>query len=53
MGSGKRFRVTWETYPVWGFGVSLALKSEHQVSVSICLLKLYIYVGFGKSYEEF
>ena len=54
MGSGNRFRITWwESYPVVALGISIALRSEHEVSIQINLLKTFIYIGFGKGYEEF
>lgn len=54
MGSGKRFRIVWwESYPVVALGVSIALRSEHEVSIRIDLIKASIYIGFGKGYEEF
>lgn len=53
MGSGKRFRIGWMNYPVIALGVSGALRSEHEVSIHIELIKVRIYIGFGKGYEEF
>jgi len=53
MGSGKKFRVSWETFPVWAVGVSLAFRSEHEISIHIELVKVRIYIGFGRGYEEF
>ena len=53
MGSGKRFRVIWENSASWGLGASVELNSEHRVSIGLYFLKLYIYIGFGKGYEDF
>lgn len=54
MGSGKRFRITWwDSHPIVALGIAVALRSEHEVSIHIDLLKTRIYIGFGKGYEEF
>jgi hypothetical protein len=53
MGSGKKFRIQWESYPVYSIGASLAFRSEHEVSIQFNFIKLSIYIGLGKGYEEF
>ena len=53
MGSEKRLRIGWMNYPVIAIGLSAALRSEHEVSIHIDLIKVRIYIGFGKGYEEF
>jgi hypothetical protein len=52
MGSGKRFRVKWDSYPSYAIGVSLTLNSEHKVSIQLNFVKLHVYIGFGKGYDE-
>jgi hypothetical protein len=53
MGSGKKFRIMWESYPVYSIGASMAFRSEHEVSIHLNFVKLLIYIGIGKGYEEF
>jgi hypothetical protein len=53
MGSGKKFRIKWESYPVYSIGATLAFRSEHEVSIHFNFIKLSIYIGIGKGYEEF
>jgi hypothetical protein len=53
MGSGKKFRIKWESYPVYSIGAALALRSEHEISIHLNFIKLSIYIGVGKGYEEF
>ena len=53
MGSGKKFRITLAHPGHWGLGAFLGIRSEHEVSVHIELIKINIYIGFGKGYEEF
>ena len=53
MGSGKKFRMSWQSFPVWAVGIAVALRSEHEISIHIDLVKVRIYIGFGRGYEEF
>jgi len=53
MGSGKKFRITWQKFPVYSIGATLAFRSEHEVSIHLEFIKLSIYIGIGKGYEEF
>lgn len=53
MGSGKKFRIRWESCPVYSIGMTLAFHSEHEVSIRLNFIKLSIYIGIGKGYEEF
>lgn len=52
MGSGKRFRVTWMDSRVISLGVSVIRNGEHELSIHIDLVKIGIYIGFGKGYDE-
>jgi hypothetical protein len=51
MGSGDRFRIRW-SYDYWSLGISIVPRAEHRISVSINLIKIEIYMGFGKGYDE-
>lgn len=53
MGSGKKFRVSWMHKRHWALGVTFCTRSEHEVSIHIELIKVRVYIGFGKGYEEF
>jgi hypothetical protein len=53
MGSGKKFRIKWESYPVYSIGATLAFRSEHEASIHLNFIKLSIYIGIGMGYEEF
>jgi len=53
MGSGKKFRINWQSFPVYSIGATLAFRSEHEVSIHFEFIKLCIYIGFGRGYEEF
>ena len=53
MGSGKKFRVRWESFPIYSIGATLAFRSEHEVSIRFNFIKLSVYIGIGKGYEEF
>jgi len=51
MGSGNKFRINWmDRY--FGLGISVIPNGEHQLSVHIELIKISIYIGFGKGYDE-
>lgn len=52
MGSGEKFRVSVMPWQVWSLGIAVAQFSEHRVSISIDLVKISIYIGFGKGYDE-
>ena len=52
MGSGKRFRVDWLHPKVVSLGISVIHKGEHEWSINIDLIKVGIYIGFGKGYDE-
>ncbi len=53
MGSGEKFRVRWEPFPIYSIGATLAFRSEHEVSIRFNFIKLSVYIGIGKGYEEF
>jgi hypothetical protein len=53
MGSGEKFRVRWESFPIYSIGATLAFRSEHEVSICFNFIKLSVYIGIGKGYEEF
>jgi hypothetical protein len=53
MGSGEKFRVRWESFPIYSIGATLAFRSEHEVSIRFNFIKLSVYIGIGKGYEEF
>jgi hypothetical protein len=51
MGSGDKFKIGW----MHGFGFGLGVHVDrfpHQLSINIILLKVSIYIGFGKGYDE-
>lgn len=49
MGSGPRFEIK----PMHGFGVGIYFdKFPHALSININLIKITIYIGFGKGYDE-
>lgn len=52
MGSGKRFRIDWLPPQVFSFGIGVVHKGEHELSIHIDLIKVGIYIGFGKGYDE-
>lgn len=52
MGSGKKFRVSWMDRRIVAFGISAMYKGEHEFSIHIDLIKINIYIGFGKGYDE-
>jgi len=51
MGSGDKFRIRW-THRIWSLGISAMTQGEHDVSIHINLIKIEIYIGFGKGYDE-
>lgn len=53
MGSGKKFRISWLHPNVVSLGISAMYRGEHELSIHIDLIKIGIYIGFGKGYEEF
>lgn len=53
MGSGKKFRIDWQHPKFVSLGISIGRMSEHEWSIHIDLIKITIYIGFGKGYEEF
>lgn len=53
MGSGKKFRVSWMPKGIVSVGMSIGAMCEHEWSIHIELIKVRIYIGFGKGYEEF
>lgn len=53
MGSGEKFRVTWLDSRMVSLGIFIGRKCEHEWSINIDLIKVSIYIGFGKGYEEF
>ena len=50
MGSGSRFKISF-IEDGFGFGI-YASKFPHVVSININLIKINIYIGFGKGYDE-
>ena len=49
MGSGSKFSIDW----IQGFGLGLYVsRFPHQLSINISLIKVGIYIGFGKGYDE-
>ena len=52
MGSGKKFRVSYMRGFV-SLGISIVPNSEHALSIHIELIKVGIYLGFGKGYNEY
>jgi hypothetical protein len=49
MGSGDKFSIGWNR----GFGIGFHVdKFPHQLSINIQLIKISIYIGFGKGYDE-
>lgn len=49
MGSGPRFKITM----LEGFGIGIYVNGfPHTVSININLIKINIYIGFGKGYDE-
>jgi hypothetical protein len=49
MGSGDKFSI--DIMEGWGFGIFFNT-FPHQLSVHISLIKINIYMGFGKGYDE-
>lgn len=49
MGSGDKFQFMWLDGFGLGFNIS---RFPHSLSISIMLIKFYIYIGFGKGYDE-
>ena len=49
MGSGPRFSITM----LEGFGLGIYVgRFPHAVSININLIKINVYIGFGKGYDE-
>lgn len=49
MGSGEKFSIDW----LRGFGLGFYVNTfPHQLSININLIKIGIYFGFGKGYDE-
>jgi len=49
MGSGPRFEIA----PLDGFSLGIyASRFPHSISINISLIKINIYIGFGKGYDE-
>ena len=50
MGSGSRFKIS----SIEGFGIGIYVRSTfpHALSININLIKINIYIGFGKGYDE-
>jgi len=53
MGSGDKFRISWMDWKIWALGVSIGRRCEHEWSIHIELIRIRIYIGFGRGYEEF
>jgi len=52
MGSGKKFRIDWMPRNFVSIGMSIVYKGEHDLSIHFDLIKIQIYIGFGKGYDE-
>ena len=52
MGSGKKFRIEWFLPKIVSFGIGVMHKGEHELSINIDLIKVRIYIGIGKGYDE-
>lgn len=52
MGSGKKFRIDCLHPTVVSFGLAIVRKGEHEWSICIDLIKVGIYIGIGKGYDE-
>lgn len=52
MGSGDKFKIDWiDGHHGFGLGIWID-KFPHQVSINITIIKLRIYIGLGKGYDE-
>jgi len=51
MGSGPRFSISWMEEQ-WCIGIAFVPGMPHRLSFYINLIKLQIYIGFGKGYDE-
>ena len=51
MGSGSRFKITY-TKEQWSLGLTFVPGFPHKLSFYINLVKIQIYIGFGKGYDE-
>jgi hypothetical protein len=51
MGSGEKFQIDWWTKGSIGLGIWIS-NFPHELSIQITLLKVSIYMGFGKGYDE-
>ena len=52
MGSGNKFRIRWNSESYVALGIFIGYKSEHAISINIDLIKISIYIGIGKGYDE-
>ena len=52
MGSGKKFRIGLMERNVTALALSVVHFGEHTWSIYIELIKIRIYIGFGKGYDE-
>lgn len=50
MGSGPRFKCS--MMEGFGLGIYVMLGFPHALSININLIKINIYIGFGKGYDE-
>jgi hypothetical protein len=50
MGAGDKFYITWRRNGI-GFGIYIN-RFPHQLSISIQFLTMFMYMGFGKGYDE-
>ena len=53
MGSGEKFRLKWISESYVSLGLFIGRRCEHEWSIHIDLIKVSIYIGIGKGYEEF
>jgi hypothetical protein len=52
MGSGEKFRIDWLHPNVVSIGFGVIRNGEHEWSINIDLIKVGIYIGIGKGYDE-
>lgn len=52
MGSGDKLRLSWMSSNVIALGFGIIRNGEHELSIHIDLIKVQIYIGFGKGYDE-
>lgn len=49
MGSPNKFSISW----MKGIGLGIHIDDfPHEISINIWLIKVHVYIGFGKGYDE-